>query len=157
MIIRGILVGTCIINDLRDLRITGGQFYDLTDEFTEYEISNSLKPPNGSLYIALQAKLIDKILRDSLEYKQWREKMSRDEREVLRKKSRRPVSMEMTEYWKMSRGHRVAYIQGLTEHDFPVMEKAREKETDGDILDMLNEKLSLYQDIRLPSGFVLLR
>ena len=157
MVIKGALVGTCIINDLRDLRITGGQFCDLKDDYTKDELVRSMRPPNGSLYIAIRDKLVTEVHRDSHEYRQWRELASQAEKEEVRKRSRRPVSMEMTEYWQMSKPLRIAYIQGLTENDFAILERAREKETDREILDMLNEKLMFYQDVRLPSGFVLLR
>ena len=155
MIIKGILVGTCIINDLHDLRISSGQFCDLKDAYSREEIQASLKPPNGSLYIAISTGLVDRISRESMEYKGWREKLSREEKEELRRKSRRPVSMEMTEYWKMNKAQRKGYIQGLTDRDFAVLERARDHEEDIEILNMLNEKLGFYKEIRLPSGFVL--
>ena len=154
MVIRGVLVGTCIVNDLRDLRVNGGQFYDLKDLFDKEEIVRSLKPPKGSLYIAISQKLVEIIRTNSFEYKQWQERLSTAEREIARKKNRRDPSHEMMEYWELDIRHRRAYIQGLTANDCVVLEKIRDKENDEKLQDMILDKLMFFSDVQFPSGFV---
>ena len=156
MVIRGILVGTCIINDLRDLRIAGGQFLDLDGLYPPDEISRSLKPPKGSLHVAISSKLVEIVDEDGFEYRKWRETLANVEREAIRRRNRRDIRYEMTEYWEMGRGHRRAYIQGLTSADVAVLERIRGKEDDRELLDMINDKLGIFADVQFPAGFVLL-
>ena len=153
MIVKGILIGTCIVNDLHDLRIIGGQLYDLGEMFHKDEILRSLKPPDGSLYRAISQKLVI-VRKSSDEYKKWQEELAHEGREAIRRKNRRDPSQEMTEYQEMDLRHRRAYIQGLTSNDCVVLEKIRDRENDRQLLDMILDKLMFFSDVQFPSGFV---
>ena len=155
MVIKGTVVGVCIINDL-ELKISGGQFFDLDATYSPNDIRKSMTPPKGGLYTAFKNNLIEEADSDSVEVLRWRQLESAGAREKARAEKRKEPSAEMRDYHKMEKADKVAYIDALTPRDVKLMERLRTDEPDREMLDFMNRKLASWHDQVVPEGFVLL-
>jgi len=155
LIVKGTVLGVCIVNDL-DVKIGTGQFIDVSAMFTDAEISRSMTPPKGGLYTAIKAGLVEEVDANDPGFLRYREKETDAQREQERASRRREPSAETRDYFKMSDQDKIAYLDTLTPRDVKLLLRFRQDEEGREMLDYINRRLSSWGDVLIPEGFVLL-
>jgi hypothetical protein len=156
MLIKCEIAGNLIINDLREFKITGGQVVDLSKIFSEQDIKNSMRAPDGGLYRAASANQINIIHQNSSDYKKYLECIRKEVELEKKSKIREEERTLRLRFFRMPVNKAIDFIAELDYFHYDFLLNLRASEEREPLIEAINNRLKDFSEYRIADGFVLL-